>query len=116
MGNPYRDSIGRFASGPGGGGGRGSGSSSPAKRIAGTIGRESMVMSKKDTPEETRAKVVASGARTKLRKAVQGHRARVNKSIGSPKLLRKNNVISVNVMPGSGPMGEGGSSNPYPKR
>ena len=35
MGNPYRDSIGRFASGPGGGGGRSA--SSPAKRLAGGV-------------------------------------------------------------------------------
>jgi hypothetical protein len=37
-------------------------------RVAGTIGRESMVMSKKDTPAQTAAKVAAAGARTRARK------------------------------------------------
>jgi hypothetical protein len=73
MGNPYRDSLGRFSSGVGGGS-RAKRATSPAKRMAGsgrevaTIGNETMVMSKKDTPEQTRSKVAAAGARAKLRR------------------------------------------------
>jgi hypothetical protein len=73
MGNPNHDARGRFSSGVGGGS-RAKGATSPAKRIAqgravATIGNETMVMSKKNTPEQTRSKVAAAGARAKMRKA-----------------------------------------------
>jgi hypothetical protein len=39
-----------------------------ARRVVATIGRESMVTSKKDTPAETKAKVAAAGARARARR------------------------------------------------
>lgn len=63
-----RDKNGRFASSGGSTSSSKSGKASRGGRVVGTIGRESMVMRKKDTPEEMRAKVAAAGARARARR------------------------------------------------
>jgi hypothetical protein len=100
MANHYRDALGRFSSGVGGGS-RAKVATSPAKRMAqgrsvATIGNETMVMSKKDTPEQTRSKVAAAGARSKMRKA----QVNPSRGIGGAKAIADKMSSSGEMYPG----------------
>jgi hypothetical protein len=100
MGNPHHDARGRFSSGVGGGS-RAKGATSPAKRMAqgravATIGNETMVMSKKHTPEQTRSKAAAAGARAKMRKA----QVNPSRGVGGAKAIADKMAKSGPITPG----------------